>query len=83
MPIYEYTCSDCDKQFEKLVRSMTAPVEVRCPECGGTHVKKGWSLFGTGGTGGLDFASSAASSCGPAGTSWWEAGPATGTCDAR
>ena len=68
MPIYEYTCGDCENQFEKFVRSMTAPVEVTCPECGGTHVKKGWSLFGTGGSGGLGFASAAASNCSPGGT---------------
>jgi putative FmdB family regulatory protein len=70
MPIYEYTCQDCSTQFEKLVRSMTASVEVKCPECGGTHVKKGWSLFGTGATGdgfgGL--ASAPASSCSTGGT---------------
>jgi putative FmdB family regulatory protein len=64
MPIYEYTCEDCDTQFEKFVRSMTATVEVKCPKCGGTHVKKGWSLFGTGGTGGsLASLSGAASAC--------------------
>jgi len=48
MPIYEYTCKDCNTEFEKYVRSMTAEVEVRCPHCGGTHVKKGWSVFGSG-----------------------------------
>jgi putative FmdB family regulatory protein len=70
MPIYEYTCQDCSTQFEKLVRSMTASVEIKCPECGGTHVKKGWSLFGTGGLGdGLgSFASAPASSCSTGGT---------------
>lgn len=70
MPIYEYTCTDCSAQFEKFVRSMTAKVKVECPQCGGTHVRKGWSVFGTGtasaGLGSL--ASSAASSCSPAGT---------------
>ncbi len=70
VPIYEYVCTDCSEQFEKFVRSMTAPVEVKCPHCGGTHVKKGWSTFGTGkagvSLGGL--AASAASSCSPGGT---------------
>lgn len=70
MPIYEYTCRDCDAQFEKFVRSMTSNVEVKCPHCGGTHVKKGWSVFGTGASeGGLgSLAASAASSCSPGGT---------------
>ncbi len=70
MPIYEYTCKDCNAEFEKFVRSMAAEVEVRCPNCSGTHVKKGWSVFGTGNVGGslggLDAAGgfpAAASSC--------------------
>ncbi len=70
MPIYEYTCSECDTQFEKFVRSMTGKVEAKCPHCGSTHTKKGWSLFGTGkSNGGLDsLAASSAASCGPTGT---------------
>jgi putative FmdB family regulatory protein len=52
MPIYEYTCQDCSARFEKFVRSMTAVVEVKCPQCGGTHTKKGWSVFGSGVSGG-------------------------------
>jgi putative FmdB family regulatory protein len=70
MPIYEYSCQDCNTQFEKFVRSMTTSVEVKCPKCGGTHVKKGWSLFGTGaaadGLGAL--ASASASACNTGGT---------------
>jgi putative FmdB family regulatory protein len=62
MPIYEYTCNDCETQFEKFVRSMNAEVIVKCPHCGGTHVKKGWSLFGTGVSMG-GFSAAAASSC--------------------
>jgi putative FmdB family regulatory protein len=70
VPIYEYTCQDCDQPFEKFVRSMTSQSEVICPKCGGTHTKKGWSLFGTATTGvelgGL--ATSSAGSCSPGGT---------------
>lgn len=70
MPIYEYTCQDCEKHFEKFVRSMNASVEVKCPQCGGTHVRKGWSVFGTAGSdGGLGSLSTAASSaCSTGGT---------------
>jgi putative FmdB family regulatory protein len=70
MPIYEYTCGDCSAQFEKFVRSMTAEVEVRCPQCGGLHVKKGWSVFGTGKSDGSlsGLLPSAASACSPGGT---------------
>jgi len=70
MPIYEYSCQDCGTEFEKFVRSITAKVEPKCPQCGGTHTKKEWSVFGTsasnGGLGSLG--TSAASSCSPSGT---------------
>lgn len=62
MPIYEYTCQDCHTCFEKFVRSMTANIEVKCPECGGSRVKKGWSLFGTG-LSGTDPAGASAGAC--------------------
>lgn len=70
MPIYEYTCKDCSSQFEKFVRSMTAASEVTCPNCGGVHVKKGWSVFGTGSAGGGpgSLPASAASACNAGGT---------------
>ena len=71
MPIYEYTCQECGSHFEKFVRSITAQAEPKCPECGGSHVKKGWSVFGTnapsGGFVGLS-ASAAASACSTGGT---------------
>lgn len=71
MPIYEYTCQDCHSQFEEFVRSMTAAIEVKCPECGSAHTKKGWSLFGLGaaaaGLGG--FAAGSSDSCSTSGTS--------------
>jgi putative FmdB family regulatory protein len=70
MPIYEYTCSDCGAEFEKFVRSITGVAEVSCPVCGGTHLKKGWSVFGTGKSDGSSsaMAASTAGSCSPAGT---------------
>jgi putative FmdB family regulatory protein len=70
MPIYEYTCQECGQQFEKFVRSISSTAEIKCPECGGTHTKKGWSVFGTGNAGGGlgSLAGSAASSCSPSGT---------------
>jgi putative FmdB family regulatory protein len=70
MPIYEYTCKDCSSEFEKFVRSMTSVAEVTCPHCGGTHVKKSWSVFGTSaaGEGVGSLASSAASACDIGGT---------------
>ena len=46
MPIYEYRCSECGEEFEKLLRSMSAAQEICCPRCGSRRVKKGISLFG-------------------------------------
>lgn len=37
MPLYEYVCGKCQKEFEILVRGDEAPV---CPECGGTRLSK-------------------------------------------
>lgn len=31
MPIYEYVCSECEHEFEKLVRRNVTPM---CPACG-------------------------------------------------
>ena len=42
MPIFEYVCGDCDKQFETLVRSGTV---VECPSCHGTKLEKQLSVF--------------------------------------
>ncbi len=71
MPIYEYTCQDCHAQFEEFVRSMTAKVDVMCPQCGSTKTKKGWSVFGLGAaTAGLGgFTAPASDSCSTSGAS--------------
>jgi putative FmdB family regulatory protein len=37
MPIYDYRCKDCDKNFELLVRSSSIPV---CPACGSQQLEK-------------------------------------------
>jgi putative FmdB family regulatory protein len=42
MPIFEYGCKSCGRQFELLVRSDT---RVACPSCGGEEVAKKFSLF--------------------------------------
>ncbi len=40
MPIYEYHCQDCRKDFETIVLSQGSAAEVVCPQCGGKNVKK-------------------------------------------
>ena len=37
MPIYEYTCRGCGKQFEILVRKADTPA---CPACAGHDLEK-------------------------------------------
>lgn len=38
MPIYEYHCEDCNRDFETLV--MRKSEVVQCPGCGGEHLSK-------------------------------------------
>jgi putative FmdB family regulatory protein len=45
MPIYEYHCLVCNRDFEKLV--MTSTVEVECTNCGSELLEKKFSLFGS------------------------------------
>jgi putative FmdB family regulatory protein len=68
MPIYEFKCDDCKQPFEKLVRSSAATAEVACPVCGSQHVTKKMSAFAARPSGGLSFATDAASSCSTGGT---------------
>ena len=44
MPIYEYSCHDCGRDFETLVRSDTVPA---CPQCHSTQLAKRLSVFAT------------------------------------
>ncbi len=44
MPIYEYACQDCGREFEMLVRSDTVP---ECPQCHSAQLKKQLSVFAT------------------------------------
>ncbi len=44
MPIYEYHCKKCDKDFEYLVFRKNE--KVHCPECNGKNVKRLMSACG-------------------------------------
>lgn len=44
MPIFEYTCNGCGKEFETLVRASSTP---DCPECHSTDLAKKLSVFAT------------------------------------
>jgi len=59
MPIFEYHCMKCDKDFEVLV---FGDQKVSCPTCNGTKIKKFLSTFSHKSEEG--FSSSEGSSCG-------------------
>ena len=44
MPIYEYACQDCGREFETLVRGGQTP---QCPACSSTALAKKLSVFAT------------------------------------
>lgn len=37
MPIFEYRCNSCGREFETLVRASSQPA---CPQCGGQSLDK-------------------------------------------
>ncbi len=48
MPIYEYECKVCKSKFDQLVRNMSEPAKVQCPECGSMRTAKSMSAFAVG-----------------------------------
>jgi putative FmdB family regulatory protein len=40
MPIYEYRCQTCGRQFEKLRRMAVADKELECPDCQSKKVER-------------------------------------------
>ncbi len=65
MPIFEFMCTSCQKNFEELVRSSYNIDEVVCPTCGSHHVQKKISTFASkvSGSSGFSLGSSSGSSC--------------------
>ena len=49
MPLYEYVCRACTREFEELGRADARPP---CPACGGTEVERVMSVVAIGRTGG-------------------------------
>ena len=41
MPIYEYACLDCGREFEELIRGAERPA---CPSCGRGRVERRMSV---------------------------------------
>lgn len=45
MPLYEYSCTSCGKQFEVLMREGVVPA---CPTCQSQSVEKQFSTYAVG-----------------------------------
>lgn len=71
MPLYEYHCEDCQRDFELLVRESTT---LECPHCHGARLEKQLSVFAVGG----DQPARRALSPGPCGSCGHPDGP--GSC---
>ena len=67
MPIYEFKCGVCGKEFDKLC-AIGKDRGVRCPECGGRKCGRLFSLFGVRSSGRATAASRPKSSCGTCGS---------------
>ena len=50
MPIYEFRCEECGKEFERFVLSYSQIKDVKCPECGSGNVVKKVSACAVGGS---------------------------------
>ena len=45
MPLYEFVCDKCEKDFELLVRSVKWEGQAACPHCGSKKLQKKLSVF--------------------------------------
>jgi putative FmdB family regulatory protein len=49
MPLYEYRCRTCGKNFEILRRMSDADRDLQCPECRSEEIERLFSTFAAGG----------------------------------
>jgi putative FmdB family regulatory protein len=47
MPVYEFECTACGRQFEDLVSLSAVFTGIECPSCGRKKARKLLSLFAT------------------------------------
>jgi putative FmdB family regulatory protein len=73
MPLYEYACRSCGREFEYLTRADQTP---SCPSCSSTELEKQLSVFAV--SAGADHSRAAAPAVGPCGACGDPRGP--GAC---
>lgn len=64
MPIFEFVCEDCGKEFERIFFISECDEAVACPSCESKRTRKNFSVFARTG-----IEKSLGSSCGSAGSS--------------
>ncbi len=47
MPIYEYSCLECNGRFQKLVQGFRDPEGLVCPRCSSANLRRAISQFAT------------------------------------
>jgi putative FmdB family regulatory protein len=67
MPLYEYQCNECGKEFEEMVRFTEASEKPVCPSCHSKDTKKKISSFASLGSSFGGTNASTSSSCGSSG----------------
>ena len=45
MPVYDYLCQDCHKEFELVLTLTEHEEDVKCPHCGSKHVEQESTAF--------------------------------------
>ena len=66
MPIYEYACVPCGKQFEELIVRRADESDVKCPACGSAEIGRQMSRPAAARLSGGS-AGASAPACGPVG----------------
>ena len=48
MPVFEFTCDQCGKRFDKLFRTVSGEPQAICPACGSKKTHRALSLVNAG-----------------------------------
>jgi putative FmdB family regulatory protein len=48
MPVYSYTCKDCQERFDLFIRGSRENDKLVCKKCGSKNIQRVFSTFGIG-----------------------------------